>query len=280
MRAGPAPILVALLSALLSLCAWAAPIAAAETAVPPEQVIMTAAGETLPALLPRSRPVPASIGMGFTSEDPLTHTAPELSRFEFEISRNVVFQTAGLPSCPLRALYYEAGRPCRRSLVGEGLVKSEIPVPGQAPVAVEGNLEAFYASTAGFPRIFARIVTGEPMPLLYVIPLAMKPAVGSVGTRLVATKMQEVKGKRISCVPAGATCTGGSYAYEGIYGRISYFRLFLHRRYRLRRSHRSFVRAGCRAQSPDPFNLELVTLSYSSGAEPRALVRGRCKRPD
>ena len=99
--------------------------------------LVTVSGEVVPTKLPRSKAAPAALRLGFTSEAPETHTAPELSSIAFQISRHVTIQTAGLQSCPLTKLYsaYASVRQtCAGSLVGQGRVISEITLPGQAPV--------------------------------------------------------------------------------------------------------------------------------------------------
>jgi hypothetical protein len=236
--------------------------------------VMSGGGETLPGLLPRSRPVPVGLGMGFTSEDPVTQTAPELSGIEFVVSPNVSLTTEGLPKCSLSELYESYGgeeKPCPRSLVGYGIVKSEIAPPGEAPASVEGGLEAFYGFHA---HLFARVVTGEPLPLVYVLAFSIEP--GRAGTRLVARHMN----RRVfgTCAPGYPNCFSQPYAFSGIYGHISYFRLFLHRRYRAGGNGRSFVNASCPATERTlQFPLENVGLHYASGTELSAVVTGRCK---
>lgn len=131
-------------------------------------------GETVPGKLPRSRMVPATLRLGFTSEAASTPITPELTAIRLEVSRNLTFQTAGLPSCPIAELYSEssdAGQVCAGSLVGYGIVISEVTLPGQAPVTIEGHLSAFYDLGEGQPRILAQVTSTGPLPLTYVIPV-------------------------------------------------------------------------------------------------------------
>jgi hypothetical protein len=255
--------LAGLLSALAALAVLAAP-AAADLLLP---LVMNAAGETLPGRLPRSAPIPVSLGMGFSSEDPNSHSAPELNSIRFELSPNVRIDGRGIPRCNLRELLesYEGEAACSGSLVGDGTVRSEVALGGEAPVAVEGRLDAFYGYGS---HLLAKVVTGEPLPLVYVIPFSIER--GPRGTVLVARHMhQGVKGKCISDHP---NCFAQPYAFSGVYGQISYFRLFLDRRFRLRGAPRSFVRASCPASQPasaDRYPLATVTLHYYSEDPPR-----------
>ena len=257
---------------------WAG-VAAGEVPLP-EAPVMSAAGETLPGFLPHSRPAPAALGMGFTSEATPSQTAPELARIAFEVSRNVTFDTTGLPRCTLGELFEYEGEelPCPRSLVGEGTVISEITLPGK-PTAkgVEGALFAFYGLVRGSPYLLARVTTGEPLPLTYVIPFAIRKGQGAFGTRLVANKMRRIHGK---CARDHPDCFGQTYTFQGIYSHISYFRLFLHRRFTAAGRRRSFVNASCPPHGRSlEFPLENVSLRYVFGTDLNAVVSGRCKPP-
>jgi hypothetical protein len=257
-------------------CAIAAGPAAGEDPQPP--TIMTASGETLPILLPRGKPVPVGLGIGFTSEDVTTHTAPEISRIAFDVSRNVLFDFEGLPRCTLPELFksYGGEEPCPRSLVGTGTVISEITVPGQPTArAAEGALYAYYGSVRGRPYILARVAVEKPLPLIYVIPFAIKPEEGDFGTSLVANKMHLLHG---ICARGRPDCFSHPYDFKGIYGHISKFRLFLSGRVRTGGTRRSLVSASCPLHGRAPaYPLEQVTLRYAFGGELSVPTMGRCK---
>jgi hypothetical protein len=250
--------------------------AAGDALIPTEEISVS--GETLPQFLPRGKPIPVGLGIGFTSEDTATHTAPELTQISFEVSRNVVFDFEGLPQCRLPDLFrsYDEEEPCRRSLIGTGTVVSEITVPGQPTAkAAEGALYAYYGVVAGRPRILARISVEEPLPLIYVIPFAIRAGEGAFGTGLVASKMKLRKGK---CPRDRPACFAQPYNFKGIYGHISSFRLFLQRRFRSRGERRSLVSASCLPDGGSPlFVLERLSLSLASGSVGLGLVTGRCK---
>lgn len=117
--------------------------------------VVSVSAEALPGRLPRSRMVPASLRVGFSSASPGTSVPPELTAIGIEVSRDLSLQTAGLPSCPLEEMYYESSvvaQRCAGSLVGSGLVTSEVTLPGQSPVVIEGRLSAFYDLGEGQPQ--------------------------------------------------------------------------------------------------------------------------------
>src|SRR5215218_9342602 len=137
---------------------------------------MQATGSLLPQQLPRTPPVPVTLEMGFRSA-PVDGTVPELERISFEISRSIDF-AAWRHRCSLAVLYSsrDPREVCPRSLVGKGSVTSEITVPGNSPVTATGRLLAFYSLGAGRPRILAQVTTGDPLPLVYVLPFTLRPA--------------------------------------------------------------------------------------------------------
>jgi hypothetical protein len=252
--------------------------AAGDALIPTEEISVS--GETLPQLLPRGKPIPVGLGIGFTSEDTATRTAPELTQISFDISRNVTVDTTGLPRCTLAELFesYEGGEPCPGSLVGTGTVISEITVPGHPTArAAEGTLYAYYGFVGGSPHILARIAVNEPLPLIYVIPFAIKQGEGVYGTTLVANKMRIRKG---ICRRDRPNCFAQPYNFKGIYGHISSFRLFLQRRFRSRGRRRSIVSASCPPDGRSPrFALERMSLRFASGSVGLGVVTGRCKPP-
>jgi hypothetical protein len=220
---------------------------------PVGQPVLTASGETAPTHLPRTHAASIALRAGFTSEVPGSSTTPELERVAIELNPAVEFQTAGLPSCPLSEVASPTEDPrqtCAESLVGHGTVDSEITLWGQAPARVEGTLHAFYAFAEGVPRILARVTTGEPLSLVYVIPFEIHQADRAFGTRLIVRKMHTVHGR---CLVNRQNCFAQPYRLTGVYGHISKLNLSLHRAFAHAGHRTSFVTAKCplpRAPAP------------------------------
>ena len=199
-----------------------------------------------PVTLPRSRPAPITLKMGFTSP-PVEEATPEIDRIEIDVTRHVSFRTAGIPSCPLAKLYSapeDARESCPESLVGHGSVTSEITMPEQAPVTVDGRLLAFYTFAKGTPRILAQVITGEPLPLVYVIPFTIGEASTPYGTELLVsrTRIRHIVGV---CVPGPCGGYRNPYTLEGVYSHISAFEMSLRRVVRKHSRRISFVSAVC-----------------------------------
>ena len=242
------------------------------------EAVIGVSGETVPGKLPRSRMVPATLRLGFTSKAPSTPTTPELTAIRLEISRNLAFQTADLPSCPIAELYSEssdARQICARSLVGYGTVISEVTLPGQAPVTIEGHLSAFYDFGEGQPRILAQVTSTGALPLTYVIPFTISKAHGVFGTILSVEQMRFIKG---ICAPRHQNCFSQTYTYKGIYGHISKFELTLDRQVVHAGKRTSVVSVDCPASgssSSAVFPLVKVNLAYAYPARPLSQVATR-----
>jgi hypothetical protein len=238
-------------------------------------------GGISPSKLPRLKPAPVTVKVGFMVEAE-TCVSPELESIALEIFRNVIFQKTGLPSCPLAKLYSTttpARQACAGSLVGHGRVISEVTLPGREPATIDGSLLAFYNSAEGKPGILAQVTSGGVLPLAYVIPFRFENAGGDFGTRLFVSKsrMRAIAG---SCVPQSA-CFGPTYGFQGIYGHISSFELSLHRLFLNHGKRESFVSADCPAQARqlsagfESVSVRYAESSYSGGAS--ATLLGTCK---
>lgn len=181
------------------------------------------------------------------------------------MSRNIAFQTAGLPSCPIAELYSEssdAERVCAGSLVGHGIVISEVSLPGQAPATIEGHLSAFYDFGEGQPRILAQVTSAGALPLTYVIPFTIYKTHGVYGTTLSVEQMRFIAG---ICRRGHPNCFSQTYTYKGIYGHISKFELTLDRQFAHAGKRASVVSAECPARngsSSASFPLVKVDLAY------------------
>lgn len=211
------------------------------------ELIVGVSAETVPSELPRSHMVPAMLRLGFTSAATSTPETPELTAIRLELSRNLTLQTGGLPSCPIADLYSEtsaAAQRCAGSLVGHGIVISEVTLPGQAPVTVEGHLSAFYDLGEGQPRILAQVTSSGALPLTYVIPFTIYREPGVFGTVLSVQQMRSIAG---ICARGHPNCFSQTYTYKGIYGHISKLELTLDRQFVHAGERTSVVSADCPA---------------------------------
>jgi hypothetical protein len=279
-RAAPLVLLLGALALALMAVAGLSPRPAGGDVAQTGEPVIGVSGETVPGKLPRSRMVPATLRLGFTSEAPSTPTTPELTAIRLEVSRNLAFQTAGLPSCPIAELYSgssRAGQICAGSLVGHGLVISEVTLPGQAPVTIEGRLSAFYDFGEGQPRILAQVTSTGALPLTYVIPFTIHKVHGIFGTILSVEQMRFIAG---ICARGHSNCFSQTYTYKGIYGHISKFELTLDRQFVHAGKRTSVVSADCPASggsSSATFPLVRVNLAYPGVISRSQVATRRCE---
>jgi len=233
------------------------------------EISVSATARLAPRRLPQTEAAPAVLRIGFTSKA-ADGSVPELSRIELDISHNVQLHTVGLPSCSFAELYSTVtspGHSCAKSLVGRGIVDSEIVPPGKAPVAVNGHLTAFYVKRKEGAFVLARVRTGKPLPLIYVIPFKVAKESGTFGTSLTVRRMQEIHG---ICIKPNCF---SPYTLKGIYSRISKFELSLHRRFRRRSEKDSFLNARCPEEAEALFSLAGISLSYGGPAMTGTVLR-------
>jgi hypothetical protein len=219
-----------------------------------------------PEQLAREKPSAISLRLGFKVA-PKEGKIPGLSAIRFGISRRVSFHHSGLSACSLETLFSEyAGEACASSLVGRGLVVSEVTLPDQEPVTVHGIAKAYYSFDKKQPRILVRVATKEPLPLIYVIPLEIESTTHNYATNIGVARMWAMQGV---CQRNHPGCFGPHdhhpYRLIGIYSHISEFQLNLHRRFWQGGRHESFVSAECavaRGQKEATFSLATMNLSY------------------
>jgi hypothetical protein len=186
----------------------------------------------------------------------------------------------GLPSCPLSRLYSSAASArqiCAASLIGQGSAVSEVALPGQAAVPINGRLLAFYSHDADTPRILAQVTSEAPLALTYVIPFEIAKSYGTFATSLVVRKMRNIRGK---CRRGHHNCFAQPYTFKGVYGHISKLELSLNRPFTHAGKKENFASAYCPARSNLPgarFPLEKVTLGYSEGPALSRVARQACE---
>lgn len=241
---------------------------------------VAAFGRLTPRALPSSKPAPVTLKMGFEVSGGAKPT-PELGRLELDISRMVGFHTRGLTNCPVAALYSRDVDPresCAGSRVGSGEVTSEITPPGgRAPVIVQGHLSAFYNSANGRRQILAQVVTGEPLPLVYVIPLTFGRAERPFARR--SLSVSRARMRSIQGICAYPDCSDG-YTLVGAYSRISRFEMTLRRVFRRTGRRHSFVVADCPGRagaSPVDFPLLGVGVEFVDGSAQSVTVDESCR---
>lgn len=247
-------------------------VSAAEVA--PEAVTLTASFS--PEQVARGKPTAISLHLGF-AVPPKDGKTPALNAIRFGVSRRIAFHSAGLTPCSLKTLLSSYGEEtCARSLVGRGFVVSEVTLQGHPPTTIYGVAKAYYSFDEEQPRILLRVVSGEPLPLIYVIPLTIQSGAKPYTTTIAVRRMRQILGV---CARNSPNCFEQPYSLKGIYSQISELQLTLHRRFRHRGHRDSFVSAECAAaptQREVTFPLATVDLRYEQTLL-TASQTGRCE---
>lgn len=251
------------IAALMAFALAALTIASADAAeVAPEGEAPTFSAGMSPEQLTRDKPSAISLRLGF-KVPPKEGKIPGLNAIRFGISRRVSFNYRDLPACSLQTLFSSyAEESCTHSLVGHGSVVSEVTLPGHEPMTVSGIAKAYYSFDKKQPRILVRVVTGEPLPLIYVIPFELQAAAEPYATSLSVRRMSQIQGL---CARGHPNCFAQPYRLKGIYSHISEFQIDLHRRFQHHGSQASFVSAECSLPSGEKkanFPLASVLLRY------------------
>lgn len=191
-------------------------------------------GSIAPSALPRAGAAPVAVQMGGKIKTTDRTVPPKLTQIVLQINSRGVISTRGLGRCTLGRLgaltASQAKRRCADALIGHGNVTSRVSLPEQGTFASNGALDAYNATYKGHPAVFAKVESGQPLPLSYVIVFAMKKTKGTFGT----------------------TLTGTLPPIASEYGYITAFDLSLGRRYSYRGKSLSYASASCPA--PKGFN--------------------------
>ncbi len=247
--------MVALLSLSLALCS----IATGET-VQSGPLRVSFSGSIKPRKLPRSGKAPITVSVG-TKIATNAKKPPQLRRLEIAINRNGVFDTRGLPICPLDVLQpsttTDALRNCRRSLVGEGLFEAKVLLKGQASFPSRGKLYAFNSRIDGRQAILAHVYGTQPAPASFTLIFEVRKSKGTFGTVL-SSDLPEVTAD--SGYVTGLSMTlGRSFTSHG-------------------RRH-SYVSAGCPAPKGFPgavFPFARATLDFTGGRQVSKILTRSC----
>jgi hypothetical protein len=248
--------LVASLALFLVLCA----VAAGET-VQRGPMRVSFSGNIAPHKLPRKGKAPITVSVGTKIVTTATKHPPQLRQLEIAINKNGVFDTKGLPICPLDVLQpsttNEALQNCRRSLIGEGLFEAKVLLKGQASFPSKGKLYAFNSRINGRQAILAHVYGTQPAPASFTLIFEVRKSKGTFGTVL-TSNFPEVTAD--SGYVTGLSMTlGKNFTSHG-------------------RRH-SYVSAGCPAPKGFPgavFPFARATLSFAGGKHVSEVLTRSC----
>lgn len=104
---------------------------------------------------------------------------PALSKIEFNFDRHGTVDTKGLPVCTVAKLQGTtppvARKRCAGAVVGEGVGKAEVRLPGQAPVQFSSPLTLFNAPPEdGMPSLIAHAYETVPTAKALLAPISVE----------------------------------------------------------------------------------------------------------
>lgn len=104
---------------------------------------------------------------------------PILKTIVFQLDKHGTVDTKGLPVCaPAKladATPSEARKRCAGALIGKGLGKAEVNMPGQATVAISSPLSFFNGPpSGGRPTLLAHAYETVPVPKALVVPITIE----------------------------------------------------------------------------------------------------------
>jgi hypothetical protein len=247
------------LTALLSLSLVLCSVAVGES-VKSGPLRVSFSGNIAPHKLPRNGKAPITVSVG-TKIVTNAKKPPQLRQLSIAINKNGVFDTKGLPICPLDVLQpsttNEALQNCRRSLVGEGLFEAKVLLKGQASFPSKGKLYAFNSRIHGRQAILAHVYGTQPAPASFTLIFEVRKTKGTFGTVL-TSNFPEVTAD--SGYVTGLSMTlGKNFISHG-------------------RRH-SYVSAGCPAPKGFPgavFPFARATLSFAGGKQVSQVLTRSC----
>jgi hypothetical protein len=152
-------------------------------------------------VLPRVLPEHRNVGVTVESKTQISttdgSTPPTLKTITFVFDKHGVIDTAGLPVCTTAKLAEtttaEAKARCPGAIVGEGLGRAIVNLPGQAAIAISSPIVLFNAPAAnGAPSLIAHAYETVPAPKALLVPFSIERIQrGRYGYR-VAVKMPEI----------------------------------------------------------------------------------------
>lgn len=152
-----------------------------------------------PRELPKNGNAPISLSSVIRIGTKDGSTPPTLKTIDFLIDKHGTVDTKGLPRCTLAKLAdtkpAEARKRCAGALVGKGVGKAVVTMPGQKPFTISSPISFFNGPpSGGRPALIAHAYETVPSPQALLVPIVIEHvAKGRYGYRL-QIEMPEIAG--------------------------------------------------------------------------------------
>lgn len=144
-----------------------------------QNTVVTVTAEIAPRELPANGGAPVTIETAtkLRNKDGTAPTA--LSKIVFVLDKHGFVETKGLPVCTAaklaKATPQQARKRCAGAIVGKGLGRAVVSLPGQAPVQISSPLTLFNApASGGNPGLIAHAYETLPTPQAVVVPFTVE----------------------------------------------------------------------------------------------------------
>jgi hypothetical protein len=222
-------------------------------------------GEITPLTLPRDRPAPARLHLGFKLQKTGDVSPTPLSELAFELDPRIAIDFRGTPFCPLQVVrrepIYRAVERCGDAQVGRGHATYRVTFPGQGEFGMQASLAAFNGRHEGRPAIFVA-----------------RDFFAKIGDREHVFVFElERKGNRSRGISLAAK---EPPPFAGSSGWVSSFDLTLERNYTVDGRKRGYVSATCPLPAETRVGVRRiarVSFLLEDGSEYFSVLQGRCR---
>jgi hypothetical protein len=144
-----------------------------------QNTVVSVTAEISPRELPAAGGAPVKIETTTRIKSRDGSAPPPLSKIVFVLDKNGFVETKGLPVCTVaklaQATPQQARKRCAGAIVGKGVGKADVRLPGQAPVQISSPLTLFNAPpTGGKPGLIAHAYETLPTPQAVVLPFSVE----------------------------------------------------------------------------------------------------------
>ena len=144
-----------------------------------QNTVVSVNAEISPRELPANGGAPVEIQTTTKIRNKDGSAPTALSKIVFVLDKNGFVETKGLPVCTLaklaKATPQQARKRCAGAIVGKGVGRADVRLPGQAPVQISSPLTLFNAPpTDGKPGLIAHAYETLPTPKAVVLPFSIE----------------------------------------------------------------------------------------------------------
>lgn len=174
------------------------------------RMVVSATADISPRALPAKGGVPVDVGSTTRIKTNDGTQPPALKKMVFLFDKHGFVNTKGLPTCTLAKLAdttpAQARKRCPGAIVGEGVGKADVRLPGLAPISINTPLTFFNApAEGGKPSLIAHGYETVPAPKTLLAPFSIERInQGRYGFR-VQIEMPEIAGGYGAATLAQAT---------------------------------------------------------------------------